>query len=311
MESVEPNNELVRLVEQEIEEQGAACCGRADRFRARLPEVRAALRPSCAWTPRRRAHWAELHAVEPVFVAEGEGLSPPHLWTPPSAPDTCARRVRVRCRSRWPSRGARPCAGAVGAQRRRQDGRAQGGGPGGAGGAGDSRPGLRRRAFARVGRHRNSHQSIEAAPLVAPLRPRRRWPASRESRRRRRLPRCSFDEIAHRHRAQRGRCHRARQAELRALDASATTFATTHAHRGRSRPGPRPPRRGSAASGVRHRAPASGPTGCSTGGVGSRRGTGDRGSCMGRSGGGASSRRPGPISGPKPAAPEGYMDRPV
>ena len=76
MESVELNNELVQLVERELEEQERVLRGWADRFRARLPEVRAALDAVVRMdTLQARALWgADLAAVAPTFVEEGEGF---------------------------------------------------------------------------------------------------------------------------------------------------------------------------------------------------------------------------------------------
>jgi DNA mismatch repair protein MutS2 len=76
MESVELNNELVQLVERELEEQERVLRGWADRFRARLPEVRAALDAVVRMdTLQARALWgADLAAVAPAFVEESEGF---------------------------------------------------------------------------------------------------------------------------------------------------------------------------------------------------------------------------------------------
>ena len=76
MESVELNNELVQLAERELEEQERVLRGWADRFRAKLPEVRAALDAVVRVdTLQARALWgADLAATAPTFVEEDAGL---------------------------------------------------------------------------------------------------------------------------------------------------------------------------------------------------------------------------------------------
>jgi DNA mismatch repair protein MutS2 len=83
MESVELNNELVRLVERELEEQERVVRGWADRFRARLAEVRIALEAVVRVdTLQARALWgAELQATTPTF-AQGQGLQLKELRHP-------------------------------------------------------------------------------------------------------------------------------------------------------------------------------------------------------------------------------------
>ncbi len=76
MESVELNNEMVRLTEQELEEQERVLRGWADRFRAKLPQVRAALQAVVRVdTLQARALWgADLAATTPTFVDAQEGV---------------------------------------------------------------------------------------------------------------------------------------------------------------------------------------------------------------------------------------------
>jgi DNA mismatch repair protein MutS2 len=91
MESVELNNELVRLTEQELEEQERVLRGWADRFRQKLPQVRAALQAVVRVdTLQARALW-------------GRTLPPP---PPPSW-----RRMRA---STSPSCGTRSWTGTCG-----------------------------------------------------------------------------------------------------------------------------------------------------------------------------------------------------
>src|SRR4029453_8080066 len=67
---------LVRLTEQELEEQERVLRGWADRFRQKLPQVRAALQAVVRVdTLQARALWgADLAATTPTFVEAEEGV---------------------------------------------------------------------------------------------------------------------------------------------------------------------------------------------------------------------------------------------
>ena len=228
--------------------------GWADRFRAKLPEVRAALEAVVRVdTLQARALWGPSwpRPLPPSWERTRGCTSRScgtRCWT-----GTCGRwaRPRSRSRSRWKGRpGARPLR----TQRGREDGGPEGDGPGRAGGAGGSprsrqggaAPRLRRALRADIG----DHQSIEAdlSTFSAHVQAVARF--LEEAR-----PPCLvlFDEIGTGTEPNEGAA--IARAVLERADA-ARGHDARHRTWGRSRPGRCRPRGRLGGDGVRHRAPA-------------------------------------------------------
>jgi len=124
METIELNNELVRLAEEEIEEQERIVAGWTDRFRARRQDVERAVEAVAeADSLQARALYAAKRTRAGRGSAPGERCGSSRCATRSSTAG-CARRADARSRSRSSSQPRSACS-CCRSERRRQDGGAQ------------------------------------------------------------------------------------------------------------------------------------------------------------------------------------------